>query len=108
MRLAEQEVKGLIDALSCYLEGNAAELYLYGSRVDDTKKGGDIDLFIKTSSEVASVLNAKKHLILAEMKTRIDDQKIDLSILAPELLVTDPFWKGVSAEAILLHAWHGV
>ncbi len=30
----------------------AGQLYLYGSRVDDTRRGGDIDLYLKASRPI--------------------------------------------------------
>ncbi|PHS56358.1 MAG: hypothetical protein COB17_09505 [Sulfurimonas sp.] len=44
MRLLKKEVDLLKNKLQ--LLCNDAKLYLFGSRVDDTKKGGDIDLLI--------------------------------------------------------------
>jgi len=33
--------------------GNNIRLYLFGSRVDDQKRGGDIDLFIETQNVIS-------------------------------------------------------
>ena len=44
MRLSRSEIDVLKSKLSS-LSSNA-KLYLFGSRVDDTRKGGDIDLLI--------------------------------------------------------------
>ncbi len=49
---------------------------LFGSRVDDSKKGGDIDLWIQTEHQ--GNLFAKKLRFLALLKQRIGDQKIDV------------------------------
>jgi len=50
---------------------------LFGSRTDDSKKGGDIDLFITNNNEAALTLEAKIHF-LTELKTKIGDRKIDV------------------------------
>jgi len=42
MRLDKQEEKAVFEAIS----GIPGEVFLFGSRVDDSKKGGDIDLLI--------------------------------------------------------------
>ncbi|UQB43252.1 nucleotidyltransferase domain-containing protein [Thiomicrospira microaerophila] len=52
------------------------EIYLFGSRVDDTKKGGDIDLFIHV--EDSADLFEKKITFLAKLKRQLGDQKIDI------------------------------
>lgn len=52
------------------------EIYLFGSRVDDTKKGGDIDLFVE--SDDTTDWFAKKIRFLALLKRGIGDQKIDV------------------------------
>lgn len=44
MRLDNREILLLKDTLKKL--SNSAQLYLFGSRVDDTKKGGDIDLLV--------------------------------------------------------------
>ncbi len=46
MRLSETERK-VIRTAAVEFFGDDAEIWLFGSRVDDSKKGGDIDLLIK-------------------------------------------------------------
>jgi len=57
------------------------EVILFGSRVDDQKKGGDIDLFIQPS-EPMSDLFVRKIQFLSALKKAIGEQKIDL-VLSP-------------------------
>ncbi|MDP1659470.1 MAG: hypothetical protein Q8L73_09005 [Methylotenera sp.] len=55
------------------------EIYtFFGSRVDDTRKGGDIDLYIVTDQQ--SRLGEKRIDFLAQIKHKIGDQRIDLVI----------------------------
>ena len=51
------------------------EIFLFGSRVDDTKKGGDIDLYLVVEN---SNLFRKKLKFLAKIKRVIGEQKIDV------------------------------
>jgi len=44
LRLSEKEIKIIKDVITKFL--NESKIYLFGSRLDDSKKGGDIDLFI--------------------------------------------------------------
>lgn len=44
VRLSDQEIELLKSKL--YELSHSAKIYLFGSRVDDTKKGGDIDILI--------------------------------------------------------------
>ncbi|SFV70691.1 hypothetical protein MNB_SM-5-505 [hydrothermal vent metagenome] len=53
------------------------KIYLFGSRVDDSLKGGDIDLFIDT---ITTNKLQKKIEFLSALKQRIGDQKIDVVI----------------------------
>ena len=48
MRLSNRLIHIIKEASACSF--NDAEIYLFGSRVDDNKKGGDINLAIKTSA----------------------------------------------------------
>lgn len=52
------------------------EVYLFGSRVDDNKKGEDIDLYFVL--EKHSNLFEKKLKFLARVKREIGEQKIDI------------------------------
>ena len=59
--------------LDVFKEG---KIYLFGSRVDDNKKGGDIDLYIEIFNH--NNLFMKKIKFLAKLKRDIGEQKIDV------------------------------
>lgn len=53
-----------------------ATIRLFGSRLDNTQRGGDIDLYIQTDD--TSDLVRKKVLFLSKLKRQIGEQKIDI------------------------------
>ena len=57
-----------------------AKIFLFGSRIDDSKRGGDIDLFIQTGIDITLKDELK---ILALMEMRGIRRKIDLIIQTP-------------------------
>ncbi len=52
------------------------DIYLFGSRVDDSKKGGDIDLYLVLKSH--KNLFEKKIKFLSRIKKELGEQKIDI------------------------------
>lgn len=52
-------------------------IWLFGSRVDETRKGGDIDLFIESVSSPED-LYEKKIDFLVSLNAKIGEQKIDV------------------------------
>ena len=59
----------------------SANLYLLGSRVDDNKKGGDIDLLVETD---AAVSMQQKLDFLVNVEMTGTQRKIDLILKAPD------------------------
>jgi predicted nucleotidyltransferase len=52
------------------------EVYLFGSRTDDTRRGGDIDLYL--IPEVTDELFQKKLRFRARLFRELGEQKIDI------------------------------
>jgi len=79
MRLTEYEINSIKKAFKETFE--SGDIYLFGSRVDDTKRGGDIDLFIDLTYKLDTkeLLNKKSKFKLALYDT-IGEQKIDVVI----------------------------
>ena len=77
MRLAKEQII-IIKHCVAIVFGENAKVYLFGSRVDDTKKGGDIDLYLEVDDR-QSVFE-KKLTLLSELRKNLGDQKIDLII----------------------------
>ncbi|MBL4730628.1 MAG: nucleotidyltransferase domain-containing protein [Sulfurimonas sp.] len=74
MRLSKHSIESIKTVFQIvFKEGN---IYLFGSRTDDTKKGGDIDLYIEVQDKTD--LFEKKIKFLARLKQKIQDQKIDV------------------------------
>ena len=74
MRLQETERQAIIQSIRS-ADPDAA-IYLFGSRVDDSAKGGDIDLLV-----LSGKINLMAKLdILAQLHQQLGEQKIDLAI----------------------------
>jgi len=52
------------------------DIFLFGSRVDESKKGGDIDLYLVVEDH--QNLFEKKIKFLSRIKRELGDQKIDV------------------------------
>ena len=79
MRLTPKEQKAITETFSEIFP--SGDIYLFGSRVDDTKRGGDIDLYIVLEKKMAlSTLFDKNIDFLVELKGKIGEQKIDVLI----------------------------
>ncbi len=81
MRLSEYERTSIRDAVTNFIPD--AKILLYGSRTDDAKRGGDIDILILTDREVDMRTRLKME---ARMWDKIGEQKIDVLIEKPESL----------------------
>jgi len=77
MRLSLFEVSTIL-MLKNKIFGKDSIIYLFGSRVDDSKKGGDIDLYLE--NKVDKSCFEKKIEFLTDLQEIIGEQKIDLVI----------------------------
>jgi len=75
MRLSLFEVEKIIVSKNKVF-GNDTKIYLFGSRVDDASKGGDIDLYMETQS--TQNLLEKKIAFLTLVQNYLGEQKIDI------------------------------
>lgn len=76
MRLSPEAIRVIQDAFVHVFE--KGDLYLFGSRVDDTRKGGDIDLYVDTDNRER--LGEKRIEFLTRIKRHIGNQRIDLVV----------------------------
>jgi predicted nucleotidyltransferase len=107
MRLSELEIDA-IRKTSEQTFGTARSVWLFGSRVDDSKRGGDIDLLIIAESDQARLDILRRETdFLVTLKQMIGEQKVDLIVATPESLASDPFLRTLSTS-IPLQGTHAV
>lgn len=93
MRLETTEVNDIKQCIHAI--DQQANVYLFGSRTDDKKKGGDIDLLI-----ISSKINFTEKLQLKIcIKEKLGEQKLDI-IASPD--TKTPFVKLAMETAIIL------
>ena len=81
MRLTSVEVE-MIRAFAKRHFGEGCTVRLFGSRTDDSKRGGDIDLHIEAESpDLATLRNELK--FRQEIKEQLGEQRIDVIVRAP-------------------------
>jgi predicted nucleotidyltransferase len=78
MRLSQANA-AVIKAEVQNIFGRDARVWLFGSRVDDTARGGDIDLLIEADADPEYALNGELRLY-ARLIRRLGDQKIDIVV----------------------------
>ena len=94
MRLSTKEINLLKSQLKALSE--SAQIYLFGSRVDDTIRGGDIDLLVV--SDKLSMRDLRRLRIA--FCTQFGEQKID--ILLDDGSFQNPFAKHIFKTAVKL------
>ncbi len=93
VRLSIEEITAIRETVRAL--DNEARVYLFGSRTDNTKRGGDIDLLVM-SQKLARGDAGKIRWRLWEL---LGEQKIDIVIAAD---TTDPFVRVALNEGVLL------
>lgn len=79
MRISPNEQAIISQTLRRYF-GDKSNIWLFGSRVIDSARGGDIDLYVEpTIVDVVDVVEAKL-MALRDLHLAMGDQKIDLVI----------------------------
>lgn len=84
MRLTPQQIQvirqGAID-----LAGDAARVWLFGSRVHDDLRGGDVDLLLELDDAVPEPAQLAARLA-AQVSRAMFGRKVDVIVKAPNLL----------------------
>jgi len=92
VRLTQNEIDQ-IRRTAARIFGADVQVYLFGSRTDDTARGGDIDLLIDTPhTELMTFDN--RITFLVDVKKAIGDRKIDVLYDKPDL----------QDEPVIIHA----
>jgi predicted nucleotidyltransferase len=78
MRLSEEYRTVIKETLLKHF-GKGSKFYLFGSRIDDSKRGGDIDLYIETDLSDDKPWKAKKKAH-RELMDVLGEQKIDIIV----------------------------
>ena len=94
MRITEHEKYAIIDAVKNI--DSDAQIWLFGSRADDSKKGGDIDIGILSSKvDVMEEIEIRQKIY-----DKIGEQKIDLVVSKSG---QEAFYKFAVKKGILLN-----
>jgi predicted nucleotidyltransferase len=83
MRLTTEQVSLIHNAVA-QLFGEQARVWLFGSRCDDRKKGGDIDLLIQANMmDIMRAMRLKIQLLML-LEQGLGEQKVDILLQMPE------------------------
>jgi predicted nucleotidyltransferase len=99
MRITEKQSHSVVD-LVCKLIDRNAKVWLFGSRCDDFKKGGDIDLYIESETIDSPLLKRIKLKIALE--DVFGEQKVDV-VYHDTNLPYQPIHEIAKAEGIVLN-----
>jgi len=94
MRLTQKEKDNLLKSIHYW--DKDAQVYLFGSRTNDNKKGGDIDLAVRSNK-----IGLKEKIdIKLKFFEEFGEQKIDLFEFNDE---SNTFWNVIKEHALLLN-----
>ncbi|MDZ7750156.1 MAG: nucleotidyltransferase domain-containing protein [Gammaproteobacteria bacterium] len=82
MRLSAKQRRIIREAVRDHF-GEKATVRLFGSRADDSARGGDIDLLIETPSRDVTEIARAEIAFQSHLQQQLGDQKLDLLINYP-------------------------
>jgi predicted nucleotidyltransferase len=83
MRLSQEQVAAIRISV-CEVFGADAKVWLFGSRVDDSRRGGDIDLLVRPAATHVSSSLISKVRLLHKLEGRIGERKVDVVVEAAD------------------------
>jgi predicted nucleotidyltransferase len=95
MRLSVIQQQSILQTL-CQNFGDATKVWLFGSRVDDLRRGGDVDLYVETSN--VSTLLTKLRCKMA-LEERLD---LPVDLIIKDQRKDDPIYKIAKREGVQL------
>jgi hypothetical protein len=101
MRLKDSEVQAIVAAFRPLLTRVGGELFLFGSRVIDTKKGGDIDLLAVVPEAQIDAVVGEKARLRDSIQRVIGEQRIDVTVASPEKMKSDAFLLSIADSIVL-------
>lgn len=101
MRLSPKEVDAIKSAFNAVIN-SPFKLYLFGSRLDNAKKGGDIDLLILVGAAEKQKVVDLKNQIRSKIFEKIPEQKIDITVATEEESLRDSFLISIMGKAVVL------
>ncbi len=101
MRLSEFERQTLKTAAKDSF-GERVELRLFGSRIDDSRRGGDIDLLVETPISDPKEIARAHTRFLSRIYARMGEQKLDVLIDFPGRQSRAPIFDVARQEGIVL------
>ena len=101
MRVTPEQVS-VFDILAHHYFGQDAVLWLFGSRVDDRKKGGDYDFLVETNLIDADEIIERKIALLTELQstTQFEDEKIDIVVKRRDSIFEMPIYQVAKREGV--------
>lgn len=101
MRLTTLQKHLICESTAKYF-GTESRVWLFGSRVNDQAKGGDIDLYIEPSMDNATDLVFAKLQFLRDLHKKIGEQKIDVVLHRPNSQTDLPVYRIAKQTGVLL------
>lgn len=81
MRLTQEQIAAIRISVD-EVFGRGAQVWLFGSRVDDRRRGGDIDLLVCPAATHIRPSLASKIRFLSKLERRIGERKVDVVVEA--------------------------
>lgn len=99
MRLSEEQ-KAIVREIGHDVFGDKVQLALFGSRLNDHLKGGDIDILVKSEHPLPDKV-IKMLTMTARLQLRLGDQPIDILVYDPETVIS-PVYEQALANGELI------
>lgn len=100
MRLDDRDVQIIRQSFASFFRPDD-HLWLFGSRVDDTKKGGDIDFYIQTHLPAEDAYRKRQDFVI-DLWDKIGEQKIDVVVHLTDADFHLPIYDVAQQEGVIL------
>ncbi len=100
MRLSSKEIFVIKSAFQNTFDDFSFKLFLFGSRADIKKKGGDIDLLVVVPADRKNFAVDNKSAVRFKIFKTLAEQRIDITVATSEEITTDIFLQSIMSTAI--------